>query len=193
MSVFRVYVEKKPAYAVEAQSVLSDVRTALRLNLNSVRILNRYDADNLSEEDFRMSIPNVFSEPAVDIVYDELPALQASERMFAVEYLPGQYDQRADSCEQCIQILTQKERCRVKNARIYIISGNITDEEFDQLKKYLINPVESREATLNTYQSLDTNYEIPTTVEVLEGFIRLNEEGLKAFIREFGPFIFPII
>ncbi len=186
MSVFRVYVEKMPAYAVEAQSVLSDVRTALRLNLNSVRILNRYDADHLSEEDFRMSIPNVFSEPAVDVVYEELPALQASERMFAVEYLPGQYDQRADSCEQCIQILTQKERCRVKNARIYIINGNITDEEFEQLKKYLINPVESREATLNTYQTLDTNYEIPTTVEVLEGFIRLNEEGLKAFIREFG-------
>ncbi len=186
MSVFRVYVEKKPAYAVEAQSVLSDVRTALRLNINSVRILNRYDADNLTEEDFRMSIPNVFSEPAVDVVYEELPPLQASERMFAVEYLPGQYDQRADSCEQCIQILTQKERCRVKNARIYIISGNLTDAEFDRLKKYLINPVESREATLNTYNTLDTNYDIPTTVEILEGFIRLNEEGLKAFIREFG-------
>ena len=186
MSVFRVYVEKKPAYAVEAQSVLSDVRTALRLNINGVRILNRYDADNLTEEDFKMSIPNVFSEPAVDFVYDELPPLQASERMFAVEYLPGQYDQRADSCEQCIQILTQKERCRVKNARIYIISGNLTEAEFDRLKKYLINPVESREATLNTYKSLDTHYDIPTTVEVLEGFIRLNEEGLKAFIREFG-------
>ena len=180
MSVFRVYVEKKPAYAVEAQSVLSDVRTALRLNINGVRILNRYDADHLTEEDFRMSIPNVFSEPAVDVVYEELPALQASERMFAVEYLPGQFDQRADSCEQCIQILTQKERCRVKNARIYIVSGNLTDAEFDRLKKYLINPVESREATLDTYKTLDTNYDIPTTVETLEGFIRLNEEGIKA-------------
>ncbi|MBR7083674.1 MAG: phosphoribosylformylglycinamidine synthase, partial [Oscillospiraceae bacterium] len=113
MSVFRVYVEKKPAFAVEAQSVLNDLRTALRLNLTNVRILNRYDADRLSEEDFTRAIPTVFSEPAVDKVYHELPALDEKDKLFAVEFLPGQFDQRADSCEQCIQILTQKERCRV--------------------------------------------------------------------------------
>ncbi len=186
MSVFRVYVEKKPPYAVEAQAVLNDVRTALRLDLTGVRILNRYDADHLTEEDFQMSIPNVFSEPAVDEVYNTLPPLAPGERMFAVEYLPGQFDQRADSCEQCIQILTQKERCRVRNARIYIISGNLSDADFERLKHYLINPVESREASLGICQSLDTNYDIPTTVEVLEGFIRLNEAGLKAFLKEFG-------
>ena len=186
MSVFRVYVEKMPAYAVEARSVLGDLRTALRLNVQNVRILNRYDADRLSEEDFLLAVPNVFSEPAVDVTYNTLPALGKDERMFAVEYLPGQYDQRADSCEQCIQILTQKERCRVRNARIYIIEGNLTDSEFERLKKYLINPVESREATLDTYTTLDTNYDIPTTVETLEGFIRLNEAGLTAFIKEFG-------
>ena len=125
MSVFRIYVEKKPEFAVEAQSVLSDIKTALRLNISGVRILNRYDADKLSEEDFNAAISTVFSEPAVDVVYDELPQVAETDRVFAVEYLPGQFDQRADSCEQCIQILRQGERCRVRNARIYILKGNI--------------------------------------------------------------------
>ena len=186
MSVFRIYAEKKPEFAVEAQSVLSDIRTALRLELTGLRILNRYDADKLSEEDFRAAISTVFSEPAVDVVYDELPAVAAGDRVFAVEYLPGQFDQRADSCEQCIQILRQGERCRVRNARVYIVSGNITDAEFDRLKSYIINPVESREASLATVDPLDTNYEIPTTVEELEGFIDLNEKGLHAFVDQFG-------
>ncbi|MGN0580815.1 MAG: phosphoribosylformylglycinamidine synthase [Ruminococcus sp.] len=186
MSVFRIYVEKKPEFAVEAQSVLSDVRTALRLGVTGVRILNRYDADRLSREDFEAAINTVFSEPAVDVTYTELPPVSTNERIFAVEYLPGQFDQRADSCEQCIQILRQGERCRVKNARIYIISGVLTDEEFDKLKAYIINPVESREASLEPVKSLDTNYNIPTTVEELEGFINLNDAGLNAFIQKFG-------
>ncbi len=186
MSVYRIYSEKKPAYAVEAQAVLGDIRTALRLNIQSVRILNRYDAQGLSEEEFNAAIPTVFSEPAVDRVFHTLPRLESNERMFAVEFLPGQFDQRADSCEQCIQFLTQKERCHVRGAKVYLITGNLTDEEFARLKKYIINPVESREASLATVQTLDTTYDIPTTVETLENFIRLNEEGLKAFIREFG-------
>ncbi len=186
MSVFRIYVEKKPEFAVEAQSVLNDVQTALRLSISGIRILNRYDADNLSQEDFEAAVNTVFSEPAVDVTYTELPKLNGSERVFAVEYLPGQFDQRADSCEQCIQILRQGERCRVKNARVYIISGNITDAEFDKLKSYLINPVESREASLETFKTLDTKYDIPTTVEELEGFIMLNDAGLNAFIEKFG-------
>ena len=186
MSVFRIYVEKKPEFAVEAQSVLNDVQTALRLSISGIRILNRYDADNLSQEDFEAAVNTVFSEPAVDVTYTELPKISGSERVFAVEYLPGQFDQRADSCEQCIQILRQGERCRVKNARVYIISGNITDAEFDKLKSYLINPVESREASLETFKTLDTKYDIPTTVEELEGFIMLNDAGLNAFIEKFG-------
>ena len=186
MSVFRIYVEKKPEFAVEAQSVLNDVQTALRLSISGIRILNRYDADNLSQEDFEAAVNTVFSEPAVEVTYTELPKLSGSERVFAVEYLPGQFDQRADSCEQCIQILRQGERCRVKNARVYIISGNITDAEFDKLKSYLINPVESREASLETFKTLDTKYDIPTTVEELEGFIMLNDAGLNAFIEKFG-------
>ncbi|MBO5343753.1 MAG: phosphoribosylformylglycinamidine synthase [Ruminococcus sp.] len=186
MSVFRIYSEKKPEFAVEAQSVLSDIKTALRLDIKNIRVLNRYDADRLTEEDFNAAISTVFSEPAVDVVYSELPKLENGERIFAVEYLPGQFDQRADSCEQCIQILRQGERCRVRNARVYIIDGNITDEEFNKLKAYIINPVESREASLDTVETLDTNYEIPTTVETLEGFINLNEKGLHAFVSEFG-------
>ncbi|MBR6581881.1 MAG: phosphoribosylformylglycinamidine synthase [Ruminococcus sp.] len=186
MSVFRIYSEKKPEFAVEAQSVLSDIKTALRLDIKNIRVLNRYDADRLSEEDFNAAISTVFSEPAVDVVYSVLPKLAEGERIFAVEYLPGQFDQRADSCEQCIQILRQGERCRVRNARVYIIDGNITDEEFAKLKSYIINPVESREASLDTVDTLDTNYEIPTTVETLEGFINLNEKGLRAFVSEFG-------
>ncbi|WP_294752424.1 phosphoribosylformylglycinamidine synthase [uncultured Ruminococcus sp.] len=186
MSVFRIYVEKKPEFAVEAQSVLSDIKTALRLNISGVRILNRYDADKLSEEDFKAAVNTVFSEPAVDVVYDELPQVSETDRVFAVEYLPGQFDQRADSCEQCIQILRQGERCRVRNARVYIISGIISDADFAKLKAYIINPVESREASLETVKTLDTNYDIPTTVEELEGFINLNAFGLHAFVDKFG-------
>ena len=186
MSVFRIYVEKKPEFAVEAQSLLSDIRTALRLDITSIRVINRYDADMITKEDFQLSVSTVFSEPAVDVTYDTLPRLANGERIFAVEYLPGQFDQRADSCEQCIQILTQKERCRVRNARVYIISGNLTDQEFDRLKSYIINPVESREATLNLVSSLDSNYEIPTTVETLTGFCELSEAGLGDFIKQYG-------
>lgn len=186
MSVFRIYAEKKPEFAVEAQSVLNDVRTALRLNINGLRILNRYDADKLSEKDFNASVNTVFSEPAVDVVYDELPEITTDDRIFAVEYLPGQFDQRADSCEQCIQILRQGERCRVRNARVYIVSGNITDEEFDRLKDYIINPVESREASLEKPETLDTNYEIPETVKTLTGFINLDSDGLHDFIKNYG-------
>ncbi len=186
MSVFRIYAEKKPEFAVEAQSVLNDVRTALRLNINGLRILNRYDADKLSQEDFNASINTVFSEPAVDVVYEELPEITADDRIFAVEYLPGQFDQRADSCEQCIQILRQGERCRVRNARVYIISGNITDEEFDTLKSYIINPVESREASLEKPETLDNNYEIPETVKTLDGFTSLDAQGLNDLIKQYG-------
>ena len=177
MPVFRIFVEKKSAYAVEAQSVLSDLRTALRLeNVENVRILNRYDAEGLTEEDFKLAVPTVFSEPPVDIVYRSYPVLSENERMFAVEYLPGQFDQRADSCEQCIQLLTQGERCKIRNAKIYIVSGNISDDEFNMLKAYLINPVESREASLEEVNTLDVKYDIPTEVETLTSFNSLDEK-----------------
>ena len=186
MSVYRIYVEKKPEFAVEAQSVLGDLQTALRTNVTGVRVFNRYDADRLTQEAFEKAVPTVFSEPAVDNVYSELPKLAGNQRMFATEYLPGQFDQRADSCEQCIQILLQGERCRVRSAQIYIISGNITDDEFEKVKSYLINPVERREAAMELPESLDANYEIPATVKTLNGFIDLTVAELADFIKEYG-------
>ncbi len=187
MSVYRIYAEKKPEYASAAKTLLSDIRTALRIDgLRSLRMINRYDAENISEENFAYAAVNVFSEPAVDITYSELPALKKDERVFAVEYLPGQFDQRADSCEQCIQILTQGERCRVRNARIYITKGNITDEEFAALKKYIINPVESREASLEKPDTLSVEYDIPSEVETLTGFIGLSGEELDKFVASKG-------
>lgn len=186
MSVYRIYVEKKPEFAVEAQSVLSDLQTALRTSVTGVRIFNRYDADKLTEEAFEKAVSTVFSEPAVDTVFRKLPELSGNQRMFATEYLPGQFDQRADSCEQCIQILLQGERCRVRSAQIYIISGNITDAEFERVKSYLINPVERREASMELPESLDAAYDIPTTVKTLDGFIDFTIAQLNDFIKEYG-------
>ena len=186
MAVYRIYTEKKPQFAVEAQSVLSDLRTALQLDVLGIRVLNRYDADHITETDFKAAIPTVFSEPAVDLVYDKLPLLSNQERVFAVEYLPGQFDQRADSCEQCIQILNGKERCRVRNARVYIVTGAISDADFARLRAYLINPVESREASLDPVDTLDTNYALPETVETLTGFIDMDEQGRRDFLAKYG-------
>ncbi|MCR5805712.1 MAG: phosphoribosylformylglycinamidine synthase [Oscillospiraceae bacterium] len=187
MSVSRVYVEKKPEYATVSATLTADVKTALRLKqLNSIRIINRYDAQNISEEDFEYSVKNVFSEPAVDIVSYELPKLADDETVFAVEYLPGQFDQRADSCEQCIQILTGGERPLIRNARVYIVSGLLTAEEIGAIKKYIINPVESREASLEKPETLETVYEIPTEVETLTGFIDMSNEQIGEFVKKYG-------
>ncbi len=187
MSVFRIYVEKKPEYATQAKNLLSDIKTALRLDgLRNIRILNRYDAEGLSREDFEFAVSTVFSEPAVDVCSYKLPELKDGEEIFAVEYLPGQFDQRADSCEQCIQILTQGERCKVRNARVYIVEGRLTPRELLTLKSYMINPVESREASLDEVATLATDYNIPTGVETLTNFIYLKEAELVNFINKYG-------
>jgi len=187
MSVFRIYVEKKPPFAVESKSVLKDVKSALKLdNLKALRIVNRYDVEGLSKEDFILAIPTVFSEPAVDIVYSYLPTNDVNEQTFAIEYLPGQFDQRADSCEQCISLLTQSERPVVKSTKVYIADGKLSDSDITKLKNYLINPVESREASLSEVETLDVHYEIPTTVESIDGFIYSNDEDLKNMIKSYG-------
>ncbi|WMJ22291.1 phosphoribosylformylglycinamidine synthase [Paludicola sp. MB14-C6] len=187
MPVYRIYVEKKEPFAVEAHSILSDVKTSLQLeNLEAIRVINRYDVEGISEETFKKAQRTVFSEPSIDDIYFECPTINSEGRIFAIEYLPGQFDQRADSCAQCIQILVQGDRPVVKNARVYVVSGNLTDDEFQALKAYLINPVESREASLATVNSLDMKYDVKTTVKTLDGFIDLNKDGLASFINEYG-------
>ena len=187
MSVYRIYVEKKPEFAVEADSLIGGIKSALGLdNLKSLRVINRYDAEGLSIEDFKLAVPVVFSEPAVDVTYDHLPELSSDEYVFAVEYLPGQFDQRADSCSQCISLLTGGKRPAVKSARIYIAKGNLAEDELSAIKAYMINPVESREASLDTFETLDIKYDIPTEVETVEGFIYSTDDELKETLETMG-------
>ncbi len=187
MPVFRIYVEKKKEYAAGADGIFADIKTSLRCaSLTGMRVLNRYDVEGVSREVFEMAKPTILSEPQVDITYEELPDLPGGARVFAAEYLPGQYDQRADSCEQCIQILTQGERPRVCTARVFILEGSLTDAQFEEIKHYLINPVEMREASLEEVRTLDVRYEIPTGVQTLDGFTGLDEQGLADFVREYA-------
>lgn len=186
MSVFRIYVEKKDEYAVEANHVLSDIKTVLSIqSLEKVRLLNRYDVEGISQEMFEAATKTILSEPAVDITYSEIPH-DSLNRVFAIEFLPGQFDQRADSAAQCISLMTQDNRPLVKNARVYLLTGSLTDEEFDKIKAYLINPVESREASLETFETLNATYDTPSTVETLTSFISLDEAQLDAFIKQYG-------
>ncbi len=186
MSVYRIYVEKKPEFAVEAKSLAADIRSALGIELGEVRIINRYDAEGLSEEDFKAAIPVVFSEPAVDVTYDHMPELKEGEAVIAAEYLPGQFDQRADSCAQCISLLRGGKRPTVKSAKVYIFGGALDEKQLAQIKHYIINPVESREAKLDRFETLDVAYAIPTTVKTIEGFIAKSENELKDMIAEMG-------
>ena len=183
--VYRVYVEKKAELANEANGLLSDARTFLGIDtLEKVRLFNRYDVENIAEELFQYAKTTVFSEPQLDIVSDRLPT--DAPVVFAVEYLPGQFDQRADSAAQCIQIISQGERPLVRTARVYLLYGNLSDEQIAAIKKYVINPVESREATLDLPETLQMEYDLPETVETLNGFNQLDKEGLAAFVKNYG-------
>ncbi len=183
--VYRVYTEKKSGFNNEEKTLLSDFRTLLNItSLENVRLINRYDAEQISKEIFDRAVPTVFSEPQVDNVYYDLPS--DGDRIFAVEYLPGQFDQRADSAAQCIQIMSQGDRPVIRSAKVYILSGNITDEQYSEIKKYVINPVEAREASLEKPETIITKYDIPETVETLDGFIGLSREELEAFVVKYG-------
>ena len=185
--VYRIYVEKKPQFAVDGGAVLADLNVALGIKtVENVRIINRYDCEKLPKENFEAAVPTVFSEPPVDEVYYELPKPAADERMFAVEFLPGQFDQRADSAAQCIQMLCPGERPVVKYAKIYVLKGKISDEEFARIKHYLINAVESRECGFDKYDTLEVKYTIPTSVETLTGFINKTDAELADFVVHYG-------
>ncbi|MBE5759241.1 MAG: phosphoribosylformylglycinamidine synthase [Clostridiales bacterium] len=183
--VFRVYVEKKPGLENEANALLGDIRQLLLIDgVKKLRLLNRYDVENIEASLFEYCKNTVFAEPQLDITYDAVEADGC--RLFAVEYLPGQFDQRADSAAQCIQIISQTERPVVRTAKVYMIYGDISEEEFVQIKKYVINPVEAREAALELPETLAMEYDVPTEVATLHGFLDLNEAALAAFIDQYG-------
>ena len=182
--VYRVYVEKRPGLTAEADALAGDIRTLLGISsLESLRLLNRYDVENITPELFDYSVKTILSEPQLDVTTDTLPE---GGILFAVEYLPGQFDQRADSAAQCIQILSQGERPLVRSARVYQLNGKLTAEEVGAIKKYLINPVEAREASLEPFATLAMTYDIPETVATLTGFRALDEAGLEKMVADYG-------
>ncbi len=181
--VFRVFVEKKTGLAHEADGLLNEINSLLCINsLKEIRLFNRYDVENIDESLFEKSKKTVFSEPQTDNIFDELPDTDAY--VFAVEYLPGQYDQRADSAAQCIQIMSQGERPVVKTAKVYMLFGKLSDDEIAQIQKYVINPVESRLASLDKFNTLDIPCEIPTEVATVEGFIDLDDNSLRELLNK---------
>ena len=184
--VYRIYVEKKPGFDNEAKKIQSEIVDFLGIDqLKSIRVINRYDVEGIDEKLFYDSVKTVFSEPQVDDVFWDIK-VKAEESVFAVEYLPGQFDQRASSAAECIQLISKGERPEIRSAKVYILSGNLKMEEIEQIKHHLINPVESREASLSDYETLKIEYEIPTKVEILTGFLDKTEEDLEAFISERG-------
>jgi phosphoribosylformylglycinamidine synthase len=185
--VKRIFVEKKRDYDVFAQGLLADLRDNLGINgLKRVRVVNRYDIEGITDEEYGYARLTIFAEPPVDLVYDETVPVESSEKVFAVEYLPGQYDQRADSAAQCIQLLTHGNRPIVMSAQLIILQGNISDAEFESIKRYCINPVDSREAALSKPATLEVRSEEPSDVEMLNGFIYKNKADLEKFRIELG-------
>ena len=183
--VYRIFVEKKKELRNEARGLLKDINSLLQISsVKDVRVINRYDVDNIEKELFDYAVGTVFSEPQLDVTYTDLE--NDGAEMFAVEFLPGQFDQRADSAAQCIQIISQGERPRVRTAKVYMLYGNITAEELAEIKKYVVNPVEARIASLEKPETLETKYDIPTTVETLDGFTDLDSTGLADFVKNYG-------
>ena len=184
--VYRVFVEKKPGLDNEARELRRDARTFLGIKgLDKVRLLNRYDAEDMPEELFSLAVREVFSEPQLDDTMAELSA-EGAAAVFAVEYLPGQFDQRADSAAQCIQFISRGERPLIRSAKVYILYGTLTEAEILEIKKYVINPVEAREASLDKPETLRTEYAVPTEVATLEGFTALDRAGLEKFVADYG-------
>ena len=163
--VYRIYVEKKPGFDVEANGLKNELTSLLGIkDLTGLRLLNRYDVEGIDEALFNQCVSTVFSEPPVDNTYAELPAAEGVS--FAVEYLPGQFDQRAASAAECIQLISQGERPLVRSARVYLLEGALTPEQVAEIKKYVINPVEAREASLETKETLKMDYPVPAAVAV---------------------------
>ena len=182
--VYRIYVEKKAGLDNEARALQNDLRELLGIKgLEKVRLLNRYDCEGLDEELFDYAVGTVFSEPQLDDTMTELPE---ADYIFAVEYLPGQFDQRAASASECIQLISKGERPEIRSAKVYALYGNLTDGELEAAKKYVINPVEAREASMELPETLEIKYEIPTEVDIIHGFRDMDDEALQNMIDELG-------
>ena len=183
--VYRVYVEKKPALAHEANGLLSELRNLVGItSLTSLRVINRYDVENIDAALFDQAVRTIFSEPQLDDVSGEFDAKGGT--VFAVEPLPGQFDQRADSAAQCIQLQSRGDRPTVRSAKVYILGGSVSEEDVAAIKKYVINAVESREASLEMPETLAIDYAIPETVATVTGFISLDEAGLSELLDTLG-------
>lgn len=183
--VYRIYVEKKAPYDVEAQHLLEELRSLLGITgLTGLRFLNRYDVEGVSKELFDACVPTVFSEPQIDLATETLP--DGADFVFATEYLPGQFDQRAESASECVQLISQGERPAVRSAKVYLLSGKLTEQELAAVKAYVINPVESREADLAEKATLAVTYPVPADVAVLEGFFALDAVGLVQFVEDYA-------
>ncbi len=182
--VYRIYVAKKPEFANEAKALSGEIKNLLKINgVENLRVINRYDVEDIEKNLFSKCINSVFSEPQIDETYSALPK---ADYIFAVEPLPGQFDQRADSASQCIQLFSAGNRPVVKTAKVYAIDGKLTNDELEQIKKYVINPVECREASLEEKETLALSYDLPDKVETLVGFNGLDIKGLNAFLKEKG-------
>jgi len=184
--VYRIFVERRDGFALEADRLASDLRINLGvMGLLGVRIINRYDVEGVDTDVVMKASKTVFSEPQTDVLIDDVTVLDG-ERVFAFEYLPGQFDQRADSCEQCIALINEGVRPKVRTGVIYVLKGDIDDGQFEKIKKYIINPVEGREASFDMPATLADNFDIPDSVAVIDGFIGFDEAQLREFLDDYS-------
>ena len=185
-NVKRIYVEKKTDYAVKANELLEEVKSYLGIDVEEARVLVRYDIENLSDETYKKSLGTVFSEPPIDILYEEEISVSDSEVVFSVEYLPGQFDQRADSAEQCVKLLNEKEEPVIKTATTYVLKGNLSQDDVDRIKAYCINPVDSRQAKEEKPETLVNDFKEPEDVLIFDGFKDMSEDKLKELYDSLG-------
>lgn len=183
----RIYVEKKEGCNIEASQLLADIKENLGLtNLTGLRILNRYDVEDIADDVFEAASKTIFSEPPVDYIYNETFEMAEDETAFSMEYLPGQYDQRADSAMQCIQIISGDDKAVVASAKTYVLKGKLSAEDVEKIKHYCINPVDSREASMEKPATLKMDLTIPTTVETIDGFVDMDEKALLDYRKSLG-------
>lgn len=180
MSVRRIFVEKKPAYAVKAGELREELESYLGIsNVKNVRVLIRYDIENLSEETYQKALVTIFSEPPVDEVYEEEFPKNPGDLVFSVEYLPGQFDQRADSAEQCVKLLKEDEEPVIRSATTYVITAALTTAQEEAIRNFCINPVDSRKADEKKPDTLVTEFDAPEDIRYFQGFTDFSEEELK--------------